>query len=388
MLDHAKVLEALNTIKEELFTDASQEIAIARESFKRIAEDPSFQEKASAISSPWVIPSWKGTIDQSFPVTPLNEPYQVVSVDGSQVYPDRHQGTACYLVNVGSIYIPYGMSGKSFMHTTQPYVYAGRKEDELEDNPMDLVNAKRQEFELQTGLELCSKLFIDDASQISLSPTNVPQARVPQAFLFDGSLIFWHLASKSPQLKNAYMSRYLGLMYQFYTKRILYGGYISLSKGKDLVNLVRIELCNFVVNNCVAHKVMDQIADNVIAGFFLQPFERTIVFKSNSPICAEYPDQLMPYFFYLHVGDEIARIEIPAWIANDEALTNTVARIMLDQARKGNGYPVAIAEAHEQAVVKGPDRDFFYLIINKLAFDEKKRMALSLKSFKKKVSAI
>lgn len=373
MLDHAKVLQALNTIKDELFADASQEISIAREAFKRIAQDPSFQEKASAISSPWVIPSWEGRIDQAFPVTPLDEPYQVISVDGSQVYPDRHQGTACYLVNVGSIYIPYGIPGKSFMHASQPYVYAGRKEDELEDNPMDLVNAKRQEFELQTGFELCTALFTE---------------KVPQAFLFDGSLIFWHLASKSPQLKDAYMARYLGLMYQFYTKRILYGGYISLSKGKDLVNLIRIELCNFVVNNCVAHKVMDHIADNVIAGFFLQPFERTTVFKSNSPICAEYPDQLMPYFFYLHVGDEIARIEIPAWIANDEALTDTIARIMLDQARKGNGYPVAIAEAHEQAVVKGPDRDFFYLIINKLAFDEKKRMALSLKSLKKRVSAI
>lgn len=374
MLDHAKVLKALNIIKDELFADTSQEISIARESFKRIAEDPLFQAKASAISSPWVIPSWDDQIDKSFPVTSLTEPYQVISVDGSQVYPDRHQGTACYLINVGSIYIPYGMPEKSFMHVTQPYVYAGRKEDELEDNPMDLVNAKRQEFELRTGLAMCTELFTDE--------------HIPQAFLFDGSLIFWHLAAKSPQLKDAYMARYLGLMYQFYSKRILYGGYISLSKGKDLVNLVRIELCNFIVNNCVAHKVMDHIADNVIAGFFLQPFERTIVFKSNSPICAEYPDQLMPYFFYLHVGDEIARIEIPAWIAQDEALTNMMARIMLDQARKGHGYPVAIAEAHEQAVVKGPDRDFFYLIINKLAFDEKKRMALSLKSLKKRVSAI
>lgn len=61
---------------------------------------------------------------------------------------------------------------------------------------------------------------------------------------------------------------------------------------------------------------------------------------------------------------------------------------MLDQACKGNGYPVAIAEAHEQAVVKGPDRDFFYLLINKLAYDEKKRMSLSQKSMKKRVSVI
>ena len=373
MLDHAKVLQALDGIKEDLFADTSQEISIARASFERILADPLFQEKAAAISSPWVIPSWQGAIDQSFPVLPLNEPYQVISVDGSQVYPDRHQGTACYLINIGSIYIPYGIPEKTFMHTAQPYVYAGRKDEEAEDNPIDLVNAKRQEFELQTGLKLSEELFTDG---------------VPQAFLFDGSLIFWHLAAKSPLLKNDYMSRYLGLLYQFYAKRILHGGYISLSKGKDLVNLIRIELCNFVVNNCTAHKVVDYIADNVIAGFFLKPFERTTVFKSNSPICAEYPDNLMPYFFYLHVGDEIARIEIPAWIAQEKQYTDLIARIMLDQALKGQGYPVAIAEAHEQAVVKGPDRDFFYLIINKLACDEKRRMSLSQKSLKKRMSAI
>lgn len=372
MLDHAKVLKALDTIKSELFADASQEISIARESFARIVQDPLFQEKAHAISSPWVIPSWQGSIDQVFSVSFLNEPYQVISVDGSQVYPDRHQGTACYLINVGSIYIPYGLPERRFDCRTEPFVYAGRNEDELEDNPMDVVNAKRQEFELKTGYDLC---------------LSYPQ-NVPTAFLFDGSLIFWHLASKSSQLKETYMARYLGLMYQFYNKRILYGGYISLSKGKDLVNLLRIELCNFAVNNCTAHKVMDHITDNVVAGFFLKPFERTTVFKSNAPICAEYPDRLAPYFFYLHVGHEIARIEIPEWIAQDSNYTDTIARIMLDQAIKGNGYPVAIAEAHEQAVVKGPDRDFFYLIINKLACDEKKRMALSLKSLKKRISAI
>jgi len=73
-----------------------------------------------------------------------------------------------------------------------------------------------------------------------------------------------------------------------------------------------------------------------------------------------YPDALHPHFFYLHVGDEIGRVEIPGWIAADEILVNHVASLILDQSIKGAGYPVALAEAHEQAVVKGPDRDFFY----------------------------
>ena len=71
-------------------------------------------------------------------------------------------------------------------------------------------------------------------------------------------------------------------------------------------------------------------------------------------------EHLVPHFFYMDVGAEIVRIEIPAWIARDEQKINTVAQIILNQSIKGRGYPVALAEAHEQAVVKGPDREFFY----------------------------
>ncbi len=373
MLHHAKVLQALTEIKGELFTDISKEISLARASWQRIIKDPEFQQKAHAVRSQWVIPSWLETIDNAYDVPLLHEPHQVISVDGSQIYPDRHQGTSCYLVNIGTIKLSYGCGDQPFLCNSIPYVYAGRNENEVDDNPMDVVNARRQELELQIGLELCQEHLNND---------------LPSAFLFDGSLIFWHLASKSPSLKDHYIARYLGLMHQLYAAKILHGGYISLSKGKDLVNLIRIELCNFVVNGCVEHKIMDHISDSTIAGFFLKPHQRTIVFKSNSPICEEYPEHLAPYFFYLHVGDEIARIEVPAWIAQDDDKVGAVARIMLDQAHKGSGYPVALAEAHEQAVVKGPDRDFFYLMLNKLAVDYKKRMFISQKSSKKRVMGV
>lgn len=33
--------------------------------------------------------------------------------------------------------------------------------------------------------------------------------------------------------------------------------------------------------------------------------------------------------------------------------------LVLDQCRRGQGYPVAISEAHEQAVINGADRQFF-----------------------------
>lgn len=366
-------MQALITLQDELFTDISPHIAIARDSWQRLSADPTFPFKIREINSPWLLPSWQGAVDAVHTIDHLEESYQVISVDGSQIYPDRHQGSSCYLINIGGVHLRY-KNQPCVQFDSKPYVYAGRNESELEDSSMDVVNAKRQELELQTGLAWCDQLF-DQLSNTS-------------AFLFDGSLIFWHLASQSNSLKEYYMSSYLAIMYQLYQKRILHGGYISLPKSKELVNLIRIELCNFVVEGCTEHKEVDHIVDSTVAGFFLQTGQRTTVFKSNALICNQYPPLLVPYFFYMHVGHEIARVEIPAWIANDEQLVNSIARIMFDQAIKGNGYPVALAEAHEQAVVKGPDREFFYQMINKLAIDHKQRKYISQKSTKKRIMGI
>ena len=340
MLHHAKVMHALNQIKGELFLDFSAEINVARAAWKRLAADPQFGQKAASTSSPWLIPSWHGAVDATYAVQTINEPYQVISVDGSQIYPDKHQGTSCYLVNIGIVALQYGMGDNAVTFNSMPYVYPGRSDEDGDENPIDLVNGKRQELELKTGFELCKQAFASSETSY-------------KAFLFDGSLVFWHLASKSDAIKDQYLSSYLALLHQF-------------------------------IDVCVAHKQIDHLVDTTVAGFFLEPYERSTAFKSNAQIGELYPDHLAPYFFYLHVGHEIARIEIPAWIAHDEDKLGIVAQIMLDQAAKGHGYPVALAEAHEQAVVKGPDREFFYQLITKLAIDQKQRIAYSQKSAKKR----
>jgi NurA-like 5'-3' nuclease len=69
------------------------------------------------------------------------------------------------------------------------------------------------------------------------------------------------------------------------------------------------------------------------------------------------------YFCYLHVGTEIARVEMPAWTALDTELRSQALQIILAQVQKGYGYPVALAEAHNQAVVTSGDRRRFFAIL-------------------------
>ncbi len=69
------------------------------------------------------------------------------------------------------------------------------------------------------------------------------------------------------------------------------------------------------------------------------------------------------FFFYVNNGWEIGRVEVPKWIAHNPDLLSLTHTLILDQCRKGIGYPVAVSEAHEQAVLTGSDRRTFQDIL-------------------------
>ena len=85
-----------------------------------------------------------------------------------------------------------------------------------------------------------------------------------------------------------------------------------------------------------------------------------------------------------NVGPELVRIEMPAWVAQDPEALALVEDVCLDQAKKGFGYPVCLAEAHEQAVVKGPDREFFYHLLRKIGIAQSRPVFFSQKALKKR----
>ncbi len=350
MLNRVQLLQALSGITNNLQQDYAQAYEIARDAWSSICSDELFLHMVRSRDTCWSIPSWRGQLDQCVPVTPLKNFYKIISVDGSQVYPDRHQGTSCHLINIGSVVIHYGAQNP-VMLSCKPFVYTGLDSAEYEDaNVHEVINCKRQELELQVGLEL-SQRFADGQQDTVL--------------LFDGSLVFWNLEAKNTVLSTLFFERYIGILFQLYVQRTLYAGYISVPRSRELCNIIRLSLCDFNTDAKELYTVIDPVVDATIASFFLEPHMRTNVFGNSAAISAEYPEAVRPHFFYLHVGAEIGRVEIPAWIAQDTMLVDLVASIVLDQCIKGSGYPVVLAEAHEQAVVKGPDREFFYYALQK-----------------------
>lgn len=374
MLNRAKVMHALQNIEDALFHDISDEIERAREIWERITQDPIFIHKIRACDIPLPLPDWDGYLGSCIQLEPYSGPYTILGVDGSQIYPDKHQGSTCFLINIGSVLLSYGQPHKGVHLESMPYVFTPNDDEELGAlGSPDMVNCQREEFEFQASSEI-SKII-----QPSLREEGIPYLA-----LTDGSLIFWHLESKDAPIRDYFLPRYCALLHELYEQGVLCAGYISLPKNKELVNLIRVELADFDAQLCMKSMEIKHVVDTTVASMYLEPGMRTTLFKSGAPIAECYPDHLIPYFFYLHTGHEIARVEIPAWIAQDEAATTLVARMLLDQSIKGRGYPVVLAEAHEQAVVKGPDRDFFYQMITKLGIERKKRIIVSQKSVKKR----
>lgn len=370
MLDRPRVMKELQESATKLFINLSNEFSLAKEVWEKITHDPLFAQKVATVKAPWLIPSWKGNLDDTFTSKALDKiSYQVFSVDGSQIYPDRHQGTSCCLINIGSAALIYGTMQQVFFNS-KPFIHIPDEAAEVE-NPIELVNCKRQELEFHEGIVVAQKLKQTLATE-------------PLLFLFDGSLIFWHLEGKEQTIKDEFIGHYIQSLQKFYDLQIPIVGYISLPKSKELVNLIRLQLSNFDPTTNKGYKAIEHLVDTHIAGFFLDTYARTTLFASNSGIVNYYPSHLKPYFFYLNLGDEIVRIEIPAWLISNTEHVDLITQIIIDQARKGRGYPVCLAEAHEQAVVKGPDRDFFYHMIQKIGYDFKQRITISQKSLKKR----
>lgn len=371
MLDRAKLAKALARLSEELCVDTGPQSQQVYAAWQELCQDVTFAPRVLALTdAPWPVPWWNyQQLDRVIPINYHANGYTVVSTDGSQIYPDRHQGLSCFLINTGTVVLSYGSERCPVQLSSNPYVFSvAQVQEEYELSP-EFVSGRRHELELQEGFNALKKVK-------STLPAN--------AFSFlaiDGSLIFWHLEEKN--LKERFLQVYLLLLLRFCQEKLPIIGYISAPKSKELINLARLWLCNFDHQNKAAYEATNSLTDAALVRFFVPVRSRTILFKNRSAISQMYPADIHPYFFYLNTGVEIGRVELPEWIARDEALVNQIAEAVLDQCDKGHGYPVAIAEAHEQAVVKGPDRDLFYHLLKKITIEHNQHVVASVKSQRK-----
>jgi NurA domain-containing protein len=287
----------------------------------------------------------------------------------------------CYLINVGSVVLRYGRVGKAHLNSYPKFFF--RDEDRFitwdgRKIPADTaaISEKRGLMEFEEILKLVEEC----------------ENRENTIAISDGTLILWRLEGTPDDFKSQIANSFIRIMDRLKNLRIPLAGYISFSGSTDVVNALRVGLCPEDVSYCnqcpytqmprLPCDPIQGVTDRVLFSRLLKPGDRSSLFESSSRIYESYSDHSI-YFFYLNIGEEITRVEIPKWVAEDGELLDLVHTLIFDQAKKGNGYPAVLIEAHEQAVVKGKDRDFFFELIREALIKSDFRVTVSRKGLSK-----
>lgn len=373
MLNRVKLITEIEKNASSLFYSQESVAPFMHDKWLLLCKDKVFLEKLHHYKNAlWPIPLWQNELNNVVPITDVADSYDIISVDGSQIYPDRHIKAYCFLINIGLVKFSYQEAVSTVVFESVPFLYPF-KDEQLYS--VDIINGIRHSHELSYGFEKAKDML---------------QSYWNGLLLFDGSFIFWHLDLQKG-LRERFLDEYLTYLNISYLHKIPSAAYISSPKSKELISILRLFLCNFIVENTVSYQAIDAMLDSFLVGLYLPVGFRTTIFKNTSPISFVYPDHLKPHFFYINVGKEIARVEFPAWMVNDSLLIDKVASYIKDQAQKGDGYPVALAEAHEQAVIKAADRDFFYTYLERFVqknYGQYKNSAYSQKLMHKKIMKV
>ncbi len=353
----------------ETGADRAARLELALTTIGRHAADwEKLQARIDAAKTTWLLADLVDGLDRSYPLPALPASFTVLATDGSQIEVDRHRYPHCYVVNIGSVRLHYGDVPGAALENRPELCFAdadraitspdGRQERAVEGQ---LLGLKRGLAEWGGLLSLAREL----------PPGSDALAMV------DGSLVLWGLEAFPDFVSDALLGpgylKYLDEIRELNTeRRLAMVSYISLPRSPEVVNALRLAICPFPQPDCDRDcptgdsrqcQGVAGLTDREVFERLLPENARSALFASRSKVVRKYYGEHRIYFYYVSVGDEIGRVELPEWVALDPKLLDLSHALVIDQCRRGHGYPVALAEAHEQAVVTGADRENFWRLV-------------------------
>ncbi len=393
MLDLNKIAPQIDSMVAQLKTGAKERQEHLQNALSALCKHnddfENLKRKIAASKTTWLVAGLVDGLSQHYAAPPLPREFTVMATDGSNIDVDRHRSTRCFLINIGSVSLHYGASPNATLDSL-PHLYSGE-----EDMVITPGETKDREQPIEGAL-LGIKRSVDECQRLAELAAGQPPGSSTLA-LIDGSLIMWPLDPYADFVKKTLLDEgylhYLDEMRKLnQDRKLAIASYISFSRSNDVVNALRVAFCPREVidtdrcSECTSREC-DQvpgIRDRDLFINILSPGDRSAVFFNQSSIVKKHYGVHQVYFFYLRADDEIARVEIPRWVAMDEGLLNLTHTLVLDQCRRGQGYPVALSEAHEQAVVTGADREYFWQLVESSLVDEKLPSLISAKSQSKR----
>jgi hypothetical protein len=318
---------------------------------------------------PWLVASPHGSLSGTHDAPSPPPDFCVVGTDASSIAPDRHGSARYYVLNIGYALIYYGDNPHAVLDSESElcfededlYVFPEKRDVPLEGGRL----GAKMEVE---SLSILPRILngqgrphlTDDGASRSLDLEHLPTVAVR-----DGPLTLWTLQNEDESVQQALLRDLRQAMDSLIRAQVPVAGYISLTDSCDVANSLRVWICPGRLNDCdrcVSDErslclELAQLHDRDLFSF-LDTGQRSELFASSSQILEQYGEHRID-FFYLNVGGEVVRVEVPQWVrANLDWLHLTHAAIV-DQCRRSPGfppYPPVLQEAHEQAVITMTDR--------------------------------
>ena len=278
--------------------------------------------------------------------------------DGSQIYPDTHGIALYYLINIGTIAFRHG-SGQAPIVNTYPTVSSETEspaDDEIISGPV--VNARRDVGELTRIADLA---LAESATAATVALT-------------DGTLALWVQTAAIPEAEQDRVQRdYLQQLDRLREAHLPIGAFLSRPRSTNVTQLAY--LATFDDPDKALSSVMndrgpafkgparyDRVDDAAAARSTQRPVRSCPGLEHDvSRSRAQHPFLLRQCRH--GAQPEIARIEVPVWIAQDRSAVGVLHAAIVEQCKVSPGYPYVLARAHEIAVVTNTERAEFEKMI-------------------------
>lgn len=286
-------------------------------------------------------------LDGHFAPPPLPEKATILAADGSQITPSRHEPVQYCLINVGAIQMRLGSHLAPEISVQTNLMY----DDQLYT---------------ETGLITEARLaLMRDLNERKRLAELARHAEPPVISFTDGPMELWGTKENEGDFQKS-LEQYLQALSKLNDLGVITAGYVDKPAANLIVRLLEIALLD---DNQLAQMNKSRLSplrgviDRDLFYSLLAPGERSAVFGIQSRSAQNYQGPLGLHFFYLNVGrtnhPSLARVEIPAWVAQDPTKLGMLHAVLLQQCRimGQRPYPYLLHRSHEVAVVNFEEKE-------------------------------
>ena len=272
----------------------------------------------------------------------------LLAADGSQINLDRHAAAEYCLVNVGAIQFKMG-AGLPPETTVRSELFY----DEQLYTPSGTITE-------------ATLALMRDLHERELLAELAARATPPVIALTDGPIELWGAKERGGEGVDfqRYLGEYLEALERLSELNVGFAGYVDKPGANLVVRLLEVALAAEAdLPKIREYHPLRGITDLHLYTGLIAPGERSAVFAIQSQSARNYRGASRLHFFYLNVGSPgkpwLARVEIPAWVAEDPELLGGLHAALVEQCRimGGRPYPYLLHRAHETALVSLQERE-------------------------------